>query len=151
MLASGKHKYSKTLAFPDTYYELIINLLQSVELFCAYVKTQFKVCQKPPKNNPLYHMNSIADLPPKYNLIYSALIQLLLSGKYTITCGCILWEMICPDRSSPIRQPFYCIYSYWNHLAEHWLRNTWHQAPQKWTLPYSRSYHWHNRCRPSST
>ena len=23
-------------AFPDTYYELIINLLQSVELFCAY-------------------------------------------------------------------------------------------------------------------
>lgn len=24
------------LAFPDTYYELIINLLQSVELFCAY-------------------------------------------------------------------------------------------------------------------
>ena len=25
-------------AFPDTYYELIINLLQSVELFCAYPK-----------------------------------------------------------------------------------------------------------------
>ena len=37
MLASSKHKYSKTLAFPDTYYELIINVLQSVELFCAYV------------------------------------------------------------------------------------------------------------------
>ena len=36
MLASSKHKYSETLAFPDTYYELIINLLQSVELFCAY-------------------------------------------------------------------------------------------------------------------
>lgn len=36
MLASRKHKYSKILAFPDTYYELIINLLQSVELFCAY-------------------------------------------------------------------------------------------------------------------
>ena len=36
MLASSKHKYSKILAFPDTYYELIINLLQSVELFCAY-------------------------------------------------------------------------------------------------------------------
>lgn len=36
MLASSKHKYSKTLAFPDTYYELIINVLQSVELFCAY-------------------------------------------------------------------------------------------------------------------
>ena len=36
MPASSKHKYSKTLAFPDTYYELIINLLQSVELFCAY-------------------------------------------------------------------------------------------------------------------
>ena len=36
MSASSKHKYSKTLAFPDTYYELIINLLQSVELFCAY-------------------------------------------------------------------------------------------------------------------
>ena len=35
MPASSKHKYSKTLAFPDTYYELIINLLQSVELFCA--------------------------------------------------------------------------------------------------------------------
>ena len=27
-------------------------------------------------------MNSIADLPLKYNLIYSALLQLLLSGKY---------------------------------------------------------------------
>jgi len=39
MLASSKHKYSKTLAFPDTYYELIINVLQSVELFCAYTKT----------------------------------------------------------------------------------------------------------------
>ena len=38
MLASSKHKYSKILAFPDTYYELIINLLQSVELFCAYGK-----------------------------------------------------------------------------------------------------------------
>ena len=37
MLASSKHKYSKTLAFPDTYYELIINVLQSVELFCAYI------------------------------------------------------------------------------------------------------------------
>lgn len=36
MPASSKHKYSKLLAFPDTYYELIINLLQSVELFCAY-------------------------------------------------------------------------------------------------------------------
>ena len=36
MPASSKHKYSKTLAFPDTYYELIINVLQSVELFCAY-------------------------------------------------------------------------------------------------------------------
>ena len=36
MPASSKHKYSKTLAFPDTYYGLIINLLQSVELFCAY-------------------------------------------------------------------------------------------------------------------
>ena len=36
MLASSKHKYSKILAFPDTYYELIINVLQSVELFCAY-------------------------------------------------------------------------------------------------------------------
>ena len=36
MLASSKQKYSKTLAFPDTYYELIINVLQSVELFCAY-------------------------------------------------------------------------------------------------------------------
>lgn len=35
-LPSSKHKYSKILAFPDTYYELIINLLQSVELFCAY-------------------------------------------------------------------------------------------------------------------
>ena len=39
MLASSKHKYSKTLAFPDTYYELIINVLQSVELFCAYKGT----------------------------------------------------------------------------------------------------------------
>lgn len=39
MLASSKHKYSKTLAFPDTYYELIINVLQSVELFCAYDAT----------------------------------------------------------------------------------------------------------------
>lgn len=38
MPASSKHKYSKLLAFPDTYYELIINLLQSVELFCAYPK-----------------------------------------------------------------------------------------------------------------
>lgn len=37
MPASSKHKYSKILAFPDTYYELIINLLQSVELFCAYI------------------------------------------------------------------------------------------------------------------
>ena len=36
MPASSKHNYSKTLAFPDTYYELIIKLLQSVELFCAY-------------------------------------------------------------------------------------------------------------------
>ena len=36
MLASSKHKYGKILAFPDTYYELIINWLQSVELFCAY-------------------------------------------------------------------------------------------------------------------
>lgn len=35
MPASSKHKYSKILAFPDTYYELIINVLQSVELFCA--------------------------------------------------------------------------------------------------------------------
>ena len=39
MLASSKHKYSKILAFPDTYYELVINLLQSVELFCAYYST----------------------------------------------------------------------------------------------------------------
>lgn len=38
MPASSKHNYSKTLAFPDTYYELIIKLLQSVELFCAYRK-----------------------------------------------------------------------------------------------------------------
>lgn len=42
MPASSKHKYSKILAFPDTYYELIINLLQSVELFCAYLKTMEK-------------------------------------------------------------------------------------------------------------
>ena len=41
MLASSKHKYSKILAFSDTYYELIINLLQSVELFCAYVSVKF--------------------------------------------------------------------------------------------------------------
>lgn len=41
MLASNKHKYGKTLAFPDTYYELIINLLQSDELFCAYVVWEF--------------------------------------------------------------------------------------------------------------
>ena len=40
MLASSKHKYSKTLAFPDTYYELIINVLQSVELFCAYKRRE---------------------------------------------------------------------------------------------------------------
>ena len=39
MPASSKHKYSKILAFPDTYYGLIINLLQSVELFCAYSAT----------------------------------------------------------------------------------------------------------------
>jgi len=39
MPASSKHKYSKILAFPDTYYELVINLLQSVELFCAYYST----------------------------------------------------------------------------------------------------------------
>lgn len=38
MPASSKHTYGKTLAFPDTYYGLIINLLQSVELFCAYGK-----------------------------------------------------------------------------------------------------------------
>ena len=31
MPASSKHKYSKTLAFPNTYYGVIINLLQSVE------------------------------------------------------------------------------------------------------------------------
>ncbi len=37
MLAYSKHRCSKTLAFPDTYYELVINMLQSVELFCAYV------------------------------------------------------------------------------------------------------------------
>ena len=37
MPASSKHKYSKILAFPDTCYELIINLLQSVELFYAYI------------------------------------------------------------------------------------------------------------------
>ena len=36
MLASSKQKYSKTLAFPKAYYECIINLPQSVELFCAY-------------------------------------------------------------------------------------------------------------------
>ena len=42
MLASSKCKYSKTLAFPDTYYELIINVLQSVELFCAYDVLQDK-------------------------------------------------------------------------------------------------------------
>lgn len=41
MLASSKHKYSKAQAFPDTYYELIINLLQSVELFFAYYYTKF--------------------------------------------------------------------------------------------------------------
>ena len=37
MPASSKHTYGKTLAFPDTYYGVIINLLQSVELFCAYI------------------------------------------------------------------------------------------------------------------
>ena len=37
MLASSKQKYSKTLAFPKAYYECIINLPHSVELFCAYV------------------------------------------------------------------------------------------------------------------
>ena len=40
MPASSKHKYSKILAVPDTYHELIINLLQSVELFCAYVPSK---------------------------------------------------------------------------------------------------------------
>ena len=43
MPASSKNKYSKILAFPDTYYELIINLLQSVELFCAYVRKWQKI------------------------------------------------------------------------------------------------------------
>ena len=43
MPASSKHKYSKTLAFPDTYYGLIINLLQSVELFCAYADINMMV------------------------------------------------------------------------------------------------------------
>ena len=43
MPASSKHKYSKTLAFPDTYYGLIINLLQSVELFCAYADINMTV------------------------------------------------------------------------------------------------------------
>ena len=46
MLASSKHKYSKTLAFPDTYYELIINVLQSVELFCAYDEHIKKIIYK---------------------------------------------------------------------------------------------------------
>lgn len=65
MLAPSKHKYSKTLAFPDTYYELIINLLQSVELFCTYVKTQFKICQKPPKKSKRQTMRqSLKSTPP---------------------------------------------------------------------------------------
>lgn len=36
MPASSKQKYSKTLAFPNAYYESFSNLGQSVELFCAY-------------------------------------------------------------------------------------------------------------------
>ena len=36
MLAYSKQKCSKTLAFPNDYYESIPNLEQSVELFCAY-------------------------------------------------------------------------------------------------------------------
>lgn len=42
MLASSKQKYSKTLAFPKAYYECIINLPQSVELFCAYASSADK-------------------------------------------------------------------------------------------------------------
>ena len=53
MLASSKHNYSKTLAFPDTYYELIINLLQFVELFCAYQKTIFNKYQVELKGEPM--------------------------------------------------------------------------------------------------
>lgn len=62
MLASSKHKYSKTLAFPDTYYELIINVLQSVELFCAYASniiiTKLKKYVNIYHNSPLYEMNA---------------------------------------------------------------------------------------------
>ena len=65
MLAPSKHKYSKTLAFPDTYYELIINLLQSVELFCTYVKTQFKICQKPPKKQSAIPYEKYSGFVPK--------------------------------------------------------------------------------------
>ena len=60
MLASSKHKYSKTLAFPDTYYELIINVLQSVELFCAYESQTIK------EKNTSYLSNNC-----KYDVFYN--------------------------------------------------------------------------------
>ena len=39
MLAFSKTKCSKTLAFPVMYYEVYRSAMQSVELFCAYLKT----------------------------------------------------------------------------------------------------------------
>lgn len=39
MLAFSKTKCSKTLAFPVMYYEVYRSAMQSVELFCAYLKS----------------------------------------------------------------------------------------------------------------
>ena len=59
MLAFSKTKCSKTLAFPVMYYEVYRSAMQSVELFCAYLKSniafvytyllfyKFLLCQAP--------------------------------------------------------------------------------------------------------
>ena len=65
MPASSKHKYSKILAFPDTYYELIINLLQSVELFCAYI---YSIAETAKANNlkPYDYFEYLLEEIPKH-------------------------------------------------------------------------------------
>ena len=74
MLASSKHKYSKILAFPDTYYELIINVLQSVELFCAYERSV--ICKDLIRGLPLLNQW-------RYDLVF--LMELVLGHIYSRT------------------------------------------------------------------
>lgn len=83
MPASSKQKYSKTLAFPNAYYESFSNLGQSVELFCAYIivtiPADFRKIRYPNWNTQQFHLyRSSLDFAQFFQYFYHTIKSTLM-------------------------------------------------------------------------